>query len=90
MPEASVKKIISREWLYLLSFAFLGFIVIPALFLPLMLVAGENFDTFRKWWEDFYGELGEGNMGAYLFGLGPYIIFQFIRSIKWAIKTSRE
>lgn len=77
------KKLIAREWLYFLLFFSIGLIIIPVL---LRLI----FSEMKL--EEFYGCLiGEEDCsGVWLFVIAPYLIFQFIRSIIWAIKQLKK
>jgi hypothetical protein len=79
-----IMKTIAREWLYLLGFVAAGLIVLP---LPVVLIftPGHEVSEFykalfdrREWWI------------AWLIVGAPYIIFQLVRSVRWAMRASRE
>jgi len=84
---AVIKKTIAREWLYLLGFVAAGLIVLP-LSVMLILNPGKEvkevsgfykalFDE-REWWI------------AWLIVGAPYLVFQLVRSVRWAMRVSRE
>ena len=85
-----MRKIIAREWLYLLSFCLFGFIVFPAIFTLFLIIAGINNLGFWTEYKSFFEAIGDGEFPPYLFASGPYLVFQFIRSVKWAIKMQRR
>lgn len=69
------KKLIAREWLYFLLFFSIG-ILLLFIFTTI---------TLEIFYECLIGE-GEGCFLMWLFIIAPYLIFQLIRSIIWAIK----
>jgi hypothetical protein len=83
------KKRIAREYLYFLKCFAVGFFLLPLiLFIIFAPISGLK---FGKFYGDFYGALlgGDEFVISWLFILGPYLLFQFIRSIVWAWKTVR-
>jgi hypothetical protein len=85
-----MKKILAREWSYLLYFCLFGFIVFPAILSLLATIGNPDKVSFGNMLKDFHKALGNGEIGAYLLAFVPYIVFQFIRSLKWAIKEIRR
>jgi hypothetical protein len=77
-----IKKIVAREWLYLLGFVVASLVVLP---LPLMLILGPQKGT-----SGFYKALFEGVWIAWLIVITPYLIFQLVRSVLWALRALRE
>ena len=82
-------KQIAREWLYLLG----------GLFFSQILVLTVSLSTSDKGSIDaFYSALflpvnsyhTKEKIGAWVLTLSPYILFQFLRSIVWALKTVRQ
>ena len=82
----TIKKIIAREWLYLIGFVVLGFIILPLL-LKIILDPQEHISEF---FIDFFDRLSRKEWIVWLVAIGPYIVFQFIRSIAWAIRVIRK
>lgn len=89
------KKVIAREWLYLIAFAFVG-LLIPIF---LYVFVSPNEYTSKHDILDLYEEIFEGMWGKrtvtsplVYWGIvfGPYALFQLIRSIVWAYKTLRD
>ncbi len=83
-------KQIAREWLYLLGGLFFSQIFV----LTLSLLTSDN-----GFIGDFYSALFLPTKSyhspiekivAWVVTLAPYIIFQFVRSIVWAVKTIRQ
>ena len=82
------KKRFAKELLYFLSLFFVGILVLPAL-LTVILSGRERF------WAEFglfYAALVDKSQFwiPWLVALGPYLLFQFIRSVIWAWKTTRS
>ena len=77
----SVQKTIAREWLTFICSLVFGFITLPVW----CLFFGEDI------WE-LYRALGDDNDWpfAVFFACIPYLAFQFVRSIIWAIKALRS
>jgi hypothetical protein len=69
------KKLIAREWLYFLLFFSIG----------ILLLFPFTTGTLQFFYECLIGE-GKGCFLMWLFVVAPYLIFQLIRSIIWAIK----
>jgi hypothetical protein len=81
------KSIIAKEWL-----AFIGCFVIGSTVFPLMLMAYfiNAPDTVGGKYGNFIEALfDKRDIDAWAFALIPYFLYQFIRSIAWAIKTIR-
>jgi hypothetical protein len=80
--DSVLKRILAREWLYFVSAIIIGFVLIPFLLSALFGPPGLG---------GFYEELvSDHSWGLWLFGLAPYLLFQLVRSIMWAIKTVRS
>lgn len=88
------KKIIAKEWLFLISFLFFGLVVFPTL-VSLIFIGKVNITDLK----DFYDNLTTVKLHsmefesyntecffAWFLVLFPYILFNFMRSIVWAIK----
>src|SRR3989442_1060751 len=79
------KNTLAREWLY-----FLGWIAAPTVGLPLVLKAldpdANVWEFYSVFWTGLFKRL-EWTAWALLFG--PYLVFQLIRSIRWAIRVLR-
>ena len=71
------KKIIAREWLMLVCLLIFGFILFP--FVMSLLTGGRFLQ--------FYEALAYGEAMAWVVGFSPYVIYLFVRSIVWAVKT---
>lgn len=87
------KKLLAREWLYFVSFVFVGITFIPAL--VFFFFASKDYAQRHNLLEVygvFWGAISAGrtDLKDYLLIFCPYILFQFIRSIIWAYKTYRE
>jgi len=82
-----VKKVVAREWLYLLVGLFVG----TTLFLFLSFVTGESFtDSFVFIFGTLLDPTEPDWFVAFGFVMGPYFVFQLVRSIRWAIRTTRS
>ncbi len=84
--QASIRKILAREWLYLLTGAVVGLAVVPGV---LGLFDDEGVAAM---YGAFYGAFSDRyNRGlALLYTFSPYLLFQLARSIRWALKANRE
>jgi hypothetical protein len=81
------KKRIAREWLYFLGGMVFGFIVLPVFLSIVFHLFSLNFGL-----SSFYFALVEDRPAlplAWLLVLGPYLLFQLVRSVIWAYKSSR-
>jgi len=76
-------KQIARERLYFLAFFAVGFIVGPFI---LTLVFGQISD-YPAFYEQMFGK---HFLIAWVIVLGPYLLFQFVRSLVWGWKTVRN
>ena len=79
-----IKKIVAREWLYFLGFVVAGLVVLP---LPVMLILNPQEGVSA-----FYKALFEESQWqiAWLIVIAPYLVFQLVRSVLWALRVSRE
>ena len=77
-----IKKIVAREWLYFLGFVVAGFVVLP---LPVVLIVSPQERV-----SEFYKALFEGVWIIWLIVIAPYLVFQLVRSVLWALRASRE
>ena len=91
MPIFMNKKRFAKEWLYFLGWFLFGLLVLPSL---LSVVFG--FFTHQAISESiskFYPALvkkQEASLIAWLVVIGPYLVFQLVRSVVWAWKTARS
>jgi hypothetical protein len=78
------KQRVAKEWLYFLGCFFFGFTV-PSL--PFLFFGEEIKGT-----SSFYSALfvGKEKLIAWVFVLTPYLLFQLVRSVIWAVKAARE
>lgn len=86
------KRQIAMEWLYLLGGMIFGFVVAPlAVFLVFSLLMNDT-ATFAEYYPRFFAALvnGPDRLFAWVVVLGPYVLFQLIRSVLWAWKTARS
>ena len=79
-----IKKIVAREWLYFLGFVVASLVVLP---LPVMLILNPQQGA-----SGFYMALFEGREWriAWLIVIAPYLVFQLVRSVLWALRALRE
>jgi len=79
-----IKNIVAREWLYFLGFVVAGLVVLP---LPVMLILNPQQGVSA-----FYKALIEEREWqiAWLIVIAPYLVFQLVRSVLWALRVSRE
>ena len=78
------KKVIAREWLtFLKAFSF-GLTVVPA---GISLLAGRIEEIWR-----FYPALFDGRdwVIPWAVALAPYVLYQLVRSIRWARRESQK
>lgn len=98
------EKRVAKEWLYLLGCLLWGFVAMPVLFYwfgSLLKPPSSPDCSISSFCTEFYlALLGFGSSsgsyvpkGAVVFVwsivLGPYFLFQFVRSVVWAWKTVR-
>jgi hypothetical protein len=85
--QSSTKKQIAREWLTFVVAIVAGLTVAPIVVIaanmkevPLSKLGGfyEALFSRREWYI------------AWLVALSPYLIFQLVRSLRWAVRTTRE
>ena len=81
-----IKKRLAKEWLYFLGCFLFGLLIVPLL---LLIIARLFIDHDNSNLSDFYSLLvAKGDwLTAWLLVIGPYVIFQIIRSVIWAYKT---
>jgi hypothetical protein len=82
------KKRIAKEWLYFLCGMLVGFLVLPLILsFPFGYTMGdfymEIFGLFLR------NHITLPSICAWLVAVSPYLLFQLVRSIIWAYKTSR-
>ena len=82
----SIRKILAREWLYLLAGIAVGLTVVPGI------MGLFDRDGVAAMYGTFYGAFSDRyNRGlALLYTFSPYLLFQLARSIRWAVKASRK
>ncbi len=84
--QASIRRILAREWLYFLAGAVVGLAVVPG---ALGLFDGEGVAAmYGAFYEALFDRHERGV--ALLFTFSPYLVFQLARSIRWALKANRE
>ncbi len=83
-----LKRIIAREWLYLLGWLFVGILPLPLVVMLVSLLFFPHVGS-KATLAQLYDELMNGVIGDWLFVLAPYLLFQFVRSIIWAIRSVR-
>ena len=86
------KKRIAKEWLYFIGFVLFGLFVLPFLLTATFYFFATRSFTFSTELSYFYSALVDRH-DALIFWLmvaGPYIFFQFIRSVIWAWKITRS
>lgn len=78
-----IRKVVAREWLYLLGFVVAGLVVVP---FPAMLILNPRLGA-----SGFYKALFDGREWwvAWLIVTAPYLVFQLVRSVLWALRASR-
>jgi hypothetical protein len=78
------KNTVAREWLYLLGFIVGSLVLVP---FPVMLILNP-----RQGASGFYRALFDGRewFVAWLIVIAPYLAFQLVRSVLWAVRTSRK
>jgi hypothetical protein len=74
------KKLIVRELLILWCFLLFGFVLLPAI---ISLLRGVSISLF-------YRALAVGEQDAWVMSCSPYVIYLFVRSIVWAVKTLKS
>lgn len=88
-----MKRVIAREWLYLVIGFFVGIIIIPPFFY--LFISPESYTStlslskaYVEIIKTLFGSEGFGSaLLALIIILIPYWLFQFVRSIMWATKT---
>jgi len=80
----TMKKIIAREWLYFLGCVLFGITVFPA---ASLLLTGNKIRRMGRFYELL---IGFNDTVPWLFALSPYLLFQLVRSIIWAMKTAKQ
>jgi predicted membrane-bound spermidine synthase len=71
------KKLIVRELLIWYCFLLFGFLFLPAV---ISLLGGVSISQF-------YRSLATNERAAWVISCSPYVIYLFVRSIVWAVKT---
>jgi uncharacterized membrane protein len=91
----SIKNILAREWLTLIVGFLAGFplvLVIYTFISPADYTSHHSLiDVYKELISIFFGEKGsEKLLTTMAIILSPYLVYQFTRSVLWAIKTIRE
>lgn len=92
----SIKKILAREWLTLIVGFLVGFFVLPIFIYTFISPADyTSHHSLIEGYKELIGMLfgKEGNtevLIAMTIILSPYLLYQFVRSVLWAIKSIRE
>ena len=74
------KKIIVHELLILWCFLLFGFVLLPAV---ISVLGGASISNFYK-------ALAVGKLYAWVLSCSLYVIYLFVRSIVWAVKTLKS
>ena len=74
------KKLIVHELLILWCFLLFGFVLLPAV---ISVLEGESISQFYK-------ALAVGELYAWVLSCSLYVIYLFVRSIVWAVKTLKS
>lgn len=94
----TVKTMVAREWLYLLAFLFGGLLAAPSAitFIFSIFRTASPGETFGGHLDYFYSALFSSEEGIkktillWVIVMAPYLIFQLYRSIRWALRVTRE
>ena len=90
MTRTSLKKILAREWLTLIVGLLVGFLVVPS-FLYTFGPDVSLIDFYIEVLGSLFGYEGSRSMLITMAVLlAPYFVYQFARSVLWAIKAVRE
>lgn len=80
------KKIVAREWLYFLLFLCIGIVIVPIL---LHLIFTGSVKGLGSFYLALIGQETD-SLFAWIITIGPYVLFQLIRSIVWAWKQLKH
>lgn len=89
-------KTLAKEWLTLIGGILIGFLLVPALvyafFSPASYTSSHSLgDAYKELTGMLFGKGGRSEVWvAIAIVLGPYLLYQFGRSIMWAIRTMKE
>lgn len=84
--QASTKKLIAREWLTLVICIVIGLTIAP-----IVVIAAFHKQVQLSMLGSFYESLFSREWQiAWLVALSPYLIYQFVRSVRWAVRTTHE
>jgi hypothetical protein len=81
--KTTTKKMIAREWLYLLLFLEVGIIVIP--YFDAFILGAVPPKDIRPFYLALVGK-ESGSLKAWVLATAPYILWQLVRSTWWALK----
>jgi hypothetical protein len=96
MPARSLKRILAKEWLALIAGLIVGFLFVPTFIYTF--ISPQDYKS-RNSLIEAYKELigllfgkegGDGVLLSMAIIFGPYLFYQFIRSVLWAIKTVKR
>jgi hypothetical protein len=84
------KKRVAKEWLYFLGCLLFGLLVLPLLMFVLFGTFAHK--SITEFFSEFFSALtgGRDALITWLFVLAPYLLFQLVRSVIWAYKTTRN
>jgi len=92
----NLRTTLAREWLTLLAAIAFGALILPTLFYLLFSPAEYKLnhsliDGYAELFDIIFGNdrRAAATVGVPIF-LGPYLLYQFIRSIRWSIRTIRD
>jgi len=95
MPKRSLKRILAKEWLTFITGLLVGFLFVPTFiytFISPQDYKSRNslIEAYKELIGLFFGKEGrDGVLLSIAVIFGPYLFYQFVRSILWAIKTVR-
>ena len=86
--QPTTKKLIAREWLRFVISLAIGLTIVPLILGIIDLIITKQVHSILPFYKALFSDR-EWWWLAWLFVLAPYIIYQFGRSVVWAVKTTR-
>jgi len=94
MEKNIIRKIIAKEWLFLLGSLLFSITLFPIIFWLIVSIFVAQSGNFSEGYKVFLGGLffieKRDVLDSYIFVLIPYFLVQFVRSVIWAIKVIRQ